>query len=250
MGLFNKKKENSFDFNKAFKQNLKYISSKKIDIKDINSQFIKTNNNFYLTVGEIDCPTGKIVISDPLAYLSSGKFCPTLEKKVKPGKYKVEVSIFRNKYVGIRMCTARLKINNNDAIKYELANPTKDTALKAKDGIVSGFPVDAGLISFCDEQVGIEYRTFLDKWYKENPKGNHYDDYFAKFFKESELKLPQYQREGGDFIEWKNPLTNNKLVMIASGLGDGFYQPFIGYDNNNEICEIIVPMLNPNLFKE
>ena len=36
--------------------------------------------------------------------------------------------------------------------------------------------------------------------------------------------------------------------MIASGLGDGFYQSYWGYDAQNEICELIVPLVNPDLF--
>ena len=72
--------------------------------------------------------------------------------------------------------------------------------------------------------------------------------YISTQIKESDEKLPQYQREGGDFIEWENPNTKNKLVMVASGLGDGFYQSYWGYDSNNDICELIVPLVNPDLF--
>jgi len=36
--------------------------------------------------------------------------------------------------------------------------------------------------------------------------------------------------------------------MTASGFGDGFYQSYWGYDEKNEICELIVPMVNPELY--
>lgn len=39
------------------------------------------------------------------------------------------------------------------------------------------------------------------------------------------------------------------MVMIASGLGDGFYQSFWGYDAQGDICELIIPMVNPSLFE-
>ncbi len=255
MKLFNKKNKRNnndskekqkFDIQKAFEQNLKYISKTEINVNDIKNQFVKSNTRFFLTVGEIDCPTGKIVVSDPLCYLASGKYCPVLEKTIPKGKYKVEVAIFRNEYIGIRMCTARLKIKETEAVKYICATPNKEDNSKT---VFSGFPVDAGMMSFCDEQVSEEYRNFLDKWYQENKDKNHYDDYFAEFFKKSEEILPAYQREGGDFIEWTNPITKNRLVMIASGLGDGFYQSYWGYDKNEEICELVVPMVNPNLFE-
>lgn len=254
MKLFNKKKiknnkNNKINIQQAFELNLKYISNTEKNVNVIKKQFVKTNTRYYLTVGKINCPTGKIIVSDPLAYLISGQFCPTLELKIPTGIYPVEVSICKSPEIGIRMCTARLKIKNSETTVYKLANPTKETAaFKGKDGILSGFPVDAGMTAICDEQVGKEYKEFLDDWYKNNPDKNHYDDYFVAFFKESEEKLPQFQRENGDFIEWENPKSKNKLVMIASGLGDGFYQCYWGYDSNNEICELIVPLVNPDLF--
>ena len=149
------------------------------------------------------------------------------------------------------MCSARLKLNDKKAVRYENAASTKDTAAAVfEDGVMNGFPVDAGMMSFCDAQVAKEYFDFLDNWEKENPGKNYYDDYFASFFAQSAQQLPAYQRDGGDFIEWANPVTGNKLVMVASGFGDGFYQIFWGYDAQGEICELIVPLVNADLMDE
>jgi hypothetical protein len=247
MELF--KKESMDDVQIMFKENLKYISQTEISPEVIENQFVKSQTRYYITVGEIDCPSGKIVVSDPLCYLASGNACPQLSINIPIGTYPVEVSICRNEYIGIRMCTARLKIKNTKAVKYVCAESTEDSAVaKCSDGYISGFPVEAGMLSFCDAVVAEEYRSFLDKWYGGYKEKNHYDDYFAKFFAESYDALPAYQREGGDFIEWTNPDTNHKMVMIASGLGDGFYQSFWGYDEQGEICELIIPMVNPDIF--
>lgn len=234
-----------------FEKNLKYISQTELDVETIQKQFVRTESRFYLTVGKIDCPTGKIVVSDPLCYLAAGKYCPELEYSVDPGSYPVDVSICRHPFTDVRMCTARLKIKETTAVKYECAKSTEETAAAvASDGILNGFPVEAGMMSFCDAQVAKEYRMFLDNWEKQNPDKNHYDDYFADYFAESFHKLSAYQREGEDFIEWSNPMTQNKLIMIASGFGDGFYQSFWGYDADGEICELIVPMVNPDIIDE
>lgn len=234
----------------CFEANLKYISQTEINVEAIEKQFVKNANHYYLTVGEVDCPTGKIIVSDSLCFLVANKYAPVLEQTIPTGKYPVIVSIYRNELVGIRMCSAKLKIKDSKAINYQLASPTVSTAVaKSKDGLMSGFPVDAGMMSFCDEQVANEYRNFIDQWYQQHPDGNHYDDYFAKLFADSYQALPAYQRDGGDFIEWANPLTENKMVMVASGFGDGFYQSYWGYDETNEICELIVPMVNPDLFE-
>ncbi len=260
MRLFTKKKNTNDEIKESerrqleiqalFKENLKYISQTEINVADIERQFVKNQTRFYLTVGEINCPSGKIVVSDPLCYLTARKMCPHLTVNIPIGTYPVEVSIFRNSYIGIRMCTARLKIKDTKAVRYSCAEPTEETAVgKCLDGVMTGFPVDAGMMSFCDVQVAEEYQAFLDKWYKKNEGKNHYDDYFANFFAESEKALPSYQRDGGDFIEWTNPDSSHKMVMIASGFGDGFYQSFWGYDKENGLCELIVPMVNPDLFE-
>lgn len=237
-----------FSLNDLVKENFKFINSIEKDAETINNQFVKTNNRFYLQVGEIDCISGSIVVADPLCYLLNKEFSASLEEKIPVGKYPVEVSIYRDNLIGIRMCTARLKIKNTLAKKYVLATDKRET--KSGQNKLSGFPVEAGMMCFCDEQVADEYRTFLDKWYSINIDKNHYDDYFAQFFKESYEKLPAYQRSDGDFIEWTNEETNHKMVMVASGFGDGFYQSYWGYDEENEICELIVPMINPDIFEK
>lgn len=80
-------------------------------------------------------------------------------------------------------------------------------------------------------------RTFLCRCARFLLRGKEWQVYFFSC-----------QREGGDFIEWTNPDTGNRIVMVASGLGDGFYSVYYGYDASGEICQIIVPMLNPDLF--
>lgn len=254
MGLIfiNKKKKadkSQPDIKELFKRNLKYISQTEIELDIIERQFVKSQTRYFLTVGEIDCPSGRIIVSDPLCYLAYGKMCPLLSVAIPAGTYPVEVSICINSYIGVRMCTARLKVKNSKAVKYICAEPTEESAAaKCSDGLMTGFPVEAGMMSFGDALVADEYRVFLNKWYKANAGKNHYDDYFARFFAESSKALPAYQRDGGDFIEWANPDSGHKMVMIASGFGDGFYQSFWGYDSDNEVCELIVPMVNPDLF--
>lgn len=234
----------------VFEKNLKYISKTEVDVDKIARQFVKTETRFFLTVGTVDVPSGKVIVADPLAYLS-GKhvIAPVLEREIPKGSYPVEVSICRHSEIGIRMCTARLKIKDAKAVRYELAKSEEESAaFKAKDGVMHGYPVDAGMMCFIDAGAARHFDEFITKWHKENPGKNHYDDYFAAFFAESDKKLPAYQREGGDFIEWANPDTGERTVMISSGFGDGFYQSFWGFDESGEICELIAPLVDPDLY--
>ncbi len=234
----------------VFEKNLKYISQGEVDVEKIARQFVKTETRFYLTVGTVDVPSGKVIVADPLCYLSGEHIiAPVLEREIPKGSYPVEVSICRHNEIGIRMCTARLKIKDAKAVRYELAESEEDSAaFKAKDGVMHGYPVDAGMMCFIDAGAAKNYAKFLEKWHKDNPKKNHYDDYFAAFFAESDKKLPAYQREGGDFIEWANPDTGERMVQISSGFGDGFYQSFWGFDESGEVCELIAPLVDPDLF--
>lgn len=236
------------EIQKCFEKNLKYISQTEISVEIIERQFVKDARHFYLTVGKADFPSGRIIVADPLAYLPSKRYSPELDITIPKGSYPVDVAIYRNEDIGVRMCTTRLKIKKTKTVKYVLATPLKENAL-TNNKIMAGFPVDAGMMTICDAKVADEYCIFLDKWHKENPDKNHYDDYFAAFFAQSYEMLPAYQRKGGDFITWVNPIYQHNMVMVASGFGDGFYQSYIGYDDKNEICEIIVPMINPNLFE-
>ena len=233
----------------VFEQNMKYIKAEELDAEKTARQFVKSETRFFLTVGTVDVPSGKVIIADPLSYLSGEHvIAPVLKREIPKGSYPVEVSICRCPGMGIRMCTARLKVKVTKAVRYELAESEEETAaFKAKDGVMHGFPVDAGMMCFIDAKAAENYKAFLEKWHKENPEKNHYDDYFAAFFAESYKDLPQYQREGGDFIEWKNPDSGERMVQIASGFGDGFYHSFWGFDDSGEVCELVVPLIDADL---
>lgn len=247
---YQRKQAGGVDIQEVFRQNLKYISQTEADAEKIARQFVKSQTRFFLTVGTVDVPSGRITVADPLCYLSGEHIiAPVLEHEIPKGSYPAEVSICRHNEIGIRMCTARLKIKDTKAVHYELAKSTADTAaFKAKDGVMHGFPVDAGMMCFIDAGAAKNYDKFLMKWHLENPGKNHYDDYFAAFFAESDKRFPAYQRKGGDFIEWANPDTGERMVQISSGFGDGFYQSFWGIDENGEVCELIVPLVDPDLY--
>ena len=84
------------------------------------------------------------------------------------------------------------------------------------------------------------YCDFEDNWYKENPDKNIYDDFFAAVFAQNAIDNPLYQREGGDWINFKIPNTDLSIPMIQSGFGDGVYPVYFGYDKDNRLCDLVV----------
>lgn len=225
----------SAELNRRIQANLDRNQAEELPADRIQGQFVQSERRDFLTVGEVDCPTGRIVAADPLAYLASDQPPLVLPEAIPAGTYPVSVSICKSPEMGLRMCTARLTVKDTPAVRYRKATE-------------EGFPVDAGMMCFCDEAVAEECHTFFDQWEQAHPDCNLYDDYFAPLLAASYEALPDYQAEEGDLLEWANPRTGHKLVMVASGLGDGVYCCYYGYDAAGELCEIIVPMVDPELF--
>lgn len=234
-----------------FQKNCKFISRTELDADFVAGQFVKSETRDFVTIGKVSLPTGRIRVGDPLAYMCTGQYSPELKKTVTPGEYSVEIAISKTPVASTRISTARIRFNENKAVRYEIAEPTPETtAFKCSDGDLTGFPVDAGMMAFMDSVVMKEYAEFIDNWHKDNPEKNHYDDYFAGFFADSYERMPEYQRGGGDFIEWTIPTTDYNIVMMSSGFGDGFYQCYWGIDEEGEICELTVPLIDSDMVDE
>ncbi len=242
------KQEEKNDLQTAFEKNLKFISKDTIDADFVKRIFGNASDLKQFTMGVCEFKTGKVITADPLYYLKNSKEVFIKEKSIASGTYPVQVAVMDSDIAGLRIVGARLKVNEKEAIQYELAK-----CLAEKNGKLmttyAGFPVECGMGCFCDEQAAKSYRNFLSAWYQEHENGNIYTDYFEQLFKESYQKEPTYQREGGDLLMWSNPLDNSQIAMFASGLGDGYYTDFWGIDETGAICELIVIFLNPELFK-
>lgn len=71
---------------------------------------------------------------------------------------------------------------------------------------------------------------------------------FSKLFKESNKKCSDIQTDYGNFLIWTLPKNNKRIAMFSSGMGDGIYSAYWGFDKNNEITELIVPFMNLEYF--
>ena len=103
-----------------------------------------------------------------------------------------------------------------------------------------GFSVDAGLATIVDVETKNAYCDFEEKWYQENPEKNIYDDFFTEIFAQNAIEHPLYQREGGDWINFKIPHTDLTIPMIQSGFGDGNYPVYFGYDKDHQLCDVVI----------
>ena len=200
----------------AFEKNLSFLRKDEYSKEFIENLFTESNRISLHTVGEVDFPTGQVIIADPLCYLHSEDDRKILDRTIPIGKYEVELAILNSKTISKRVVGARLKIRNDKIIRYEQTQNISSS--------FNGFGVDAGLASFCDAAVAEEYTKFYSN-----------NDYFIKLL------------QGKQFIHWELPGTNHKIAMFETGFGDGYYMSLYGLNEKDEVCELVIPFINPEL---
>ncbi|MGY3778820.1 immunity protein Imm33 domain-containing protein [Isobaculum melis] len=236
-------------FELALEKHFRFLRKDYYSDEFLSSLFIETEKITLFIIGTVDIPSGEVIVADPICYLYNHAVSKPLNRTIPIGAYPVEVAICQSDIAGTRISAARLKIRENKIVRYELALEKGQIIDQiGESGVFGGVGIDAGIASFCDGKVRDEYLVFLEEWHKTYPKGNHYDDYFATYFQQSYEAHPTGQREEGDFIEWAIPQTGNRITMFASGLGDGFYSIYWGLDEQNQVCEIIIPFMNVAYF--
>lgn len=200
----------------AFEKNLSFLRKDEYSKEFIENLFIESNKISLHTAGEVDFPTGQVIIADPLCYLHSKENRKILDRTIPIGKYKVELAILNSKTISKRVVGAKLKIKNDKIIRYEQTQNISSS--------FNGFGVDAGLASFCDVTVAEEYTKFYSN-----------NNYFIKLL------------QGKQFIDWEIPGTNHKIAMFETGFGDGYYMSLYGLNEKDEVCELVIPFINPEI---
>lgn len=188
-----------------------------------------------LQLGELMVPTGNIIACDPLAYYYNSQ---PFNKTIKPGKYPVTICIAKMEESGDRYALAKLEFSNEKPTQFELAviNGQNISELKDPDEFF-GFPVDAGLGCFMDVQTQLAYKEFDDSFYRKNPNGNIYHDFFASEFKKNATS----PNEDGDWINFQFPNSADlNIIMFHSGYGDGVYPAYWGTNEKGDIVNLII----------
>ena len=191
-----------------------------------------------LDMGEVNFPSGEILVRDPLVWLRKEEK-PYLQS-VPSGKYKIETLVVELDVDYFRYVMSRVKFTEEEPVIYYEALQGDENLSDVNEDSIFGFLVDAGLATIVDVETRDAYCQFVENWYKENPDKNIYDDYFADIFKQSALEKPLYQRADGDWINFTIPNTDLSVPMIQSGFGDGQYPVYFGYDKNHNVCDIVM----------
>jgi len=189
-----------------------------------------------INIGNLNVPTGRIVVCDPLVVPDTDPL--TLSSPT--GRFPVKLYMAKTPDAGDRFAVAKLEFSTKRADKWVLAlREEEDLADIPEDDAFFGFPVDAGLAGFFDEQAGHAYNQFVDNWHEQNPDKNIYDDFFADEFKKNATH-PENPQDYGDWINFTIPGTDLNITMFQSGYGDGVYPAYWGMTHDNEIVSLVI----------
>ena len=181
-------------------------------------------------LGKLHLPTGKIVASDPTVYFDEKPFVIQVET----GSYSVILSIARIaennnvEFQNERVAFAMLKFREKLPIRWEIAVRENDDISKSNRDSFFGYGVDSGTGCFMD----VETQSILN------------DLYFDSFDTENNIDSVLCKLQEKNFVpvwDWINYdfecLPNNNLIAFSSGLGDGEYASYFGFDENNQaVC--------------
>ena len=208
-----------------------YFNEKKIGKMEVDT----------LEIGEVNLPTGEILVCDPLVELGEAE---TYLQKTPVGKFPVKIAVVLSEDYGDRYVCVKVEFNKNKPVVYELAVTGNEEGMdEAKEDEYYGFGVDAGMGCVADKKAQEEYSKYWKKL-EEEGADNPYDDIFEELLAESFKKFPKYQRDGGDWANFIIPDSDLNIPVFASGWGDGYYPCYFGYDEKGELCSFYIHFID------
>ena len=239
--------QNRGHLQKAFEKNLEFIGLDHTEKETVRRVFHSDRAETFV-FDNVRFPSGTVTVCDPMSQLPDRDDPRWLDESIPAGTYPLTLAIVHLPYDSVRIAGMKLQAGGPEAEEYRSLDTWYMKNGMKKDGM-PGFGVEAGLACIADEAAAEAYWNFLDQWNRDNPGKNLYNDYFAELFQKSYEEHPDLQREGGDFLRWQIPGSEEEIVMCASGYGDGYYSVFGGYDSDGKLSEIVTMFIDPDLFE-
>jgi hypothetical protein len=205
------------------------ISSRKLEVIDI---------------GPVTLPNGSLIVCDPLAFLT--RTTPAFYRQSTAGTFQTKLCVIVPEDFEVpRYAAAKVTFSDHPAVVYEEALlGSEDLSELEEEGEFFGFIVRSGLVCLCDKTTRDAYCDYVENWRYENPKKNLYDDLFAPLLKKSAEENPTFQRNRGDYLNFKIPNTEYYIPIFSSGSGDGIFPCYFGLDEKDDIVSLIIQFLD------
>ena len=194
-----------------------------------------------LDIGQVHFSTGRVVACDPFIELDAA--LPFLQT-IPAGAYPVKICVAEADS-DMRYACAKVEVSDRQSVRYELAmTGTEDLEQEFAEGEFFGFGVDAGMACIVDQATQQAFNRYWQKRLEDDTSIDPYNDLFSDLLEESYKEHPEYQRDLGDWVNWRVPETDCDLPVFASGWGDGYYPVYFGYDAMNQVCGIYVHFID------
>jgi len=172
-------------------------------------------------IGDLIITSGLLVACDPLTIANARPFTTP----VPVGQHQVILSVALFAGGDQRVAFAKLKFGNAISVQWEMALTEGLKIESLKEGEFFGYPVDSGTGCFIDESSV----SFLSNITSDQ--------------KNLDGLISAMQKNYVDTWDWLDlcldPSNGANVITFSSGLGDGFYPSFFGYDRNGDVSELI-----------
>jgi hypothetical protein len=175
-------------------------------------------------LGELVVPTGYIVACDPFVCSYAAPFT----FKVPCGSHPVELSIAAFANNDQRVAFARIRFRDSRSFRWEMALVGDQDPTKLEEGYFFGYPVDSGTGCFMDAESARAFNKCLE------------NEEFVNFMM-SEMEKTYVST--WDWASFTFDQTSGNLFTFHSGLGDGSYPSYFGFDENDQVTELITDFI-------
>lgn len=244
MGFFDKFRKNTavdaealrVNYISARQQNLSYVQRTRVQPGELNKLFTQTKKTTLEKVGDMDVPGERLIICDP-CYLGSN-MVSCMERAIQPGKYPVFAAVMNTKMTGRVISAVKVKVSDQLTVRHELAMPVGFKMWQAEDpGVFPGISMETNVGCVVDKVTELPIAAYLNRYYDTHP---------GQDLIHNEL-LPLVEKTG--YAMWQIPGTEYTVPLFSSGLGSGIYNAFWGFDKDNRLTELVLPMVYPELFE-
>lgn len=188
--------------------------------------YLETNKEGYsyrtevAEIGKLKLPSGKLIICEPL-YIYDQK---AIDFNISEGEYPVYLSqalvIKDDKIIDKRNALAKIKLSNNKAVKWEF---------------IGAFGADGGTAGYLDQEV-------KDNIVISNNSESFMNRILSRF-EESEIIKKPFEHNYHLYKQYIDlPFGSGNVIAFSSGWGDGRYNSYLGYDDQDNPVEILTDL--------
>ena len=245
MGLFDifkKKKAEVVDpevlrekFVSARRQNQNFCQRNYVEAQQLFTVFTPSKELELVKVGDMDATANRLMLSDP-CYLGSNMVLP-MERTTQIAKLPVFASVLTTKMTGRVIAGIKVKLSDASTLRYELAMPLGIKAWTADDPMVYPYvDIATGIACVVDKETELSFAAA-------------YNNYFNIKGKDMVLDLLEPMLEESGYAMFTIPDTDVTIPLFRTGLGQGAYNAYWGFDKDNKLTELTFPFVYPELFE-